>query len=49
MINDIIRSANPLFFGKLSKLLDLPFPITIKEKERLMKQILGAWRGEYDK
>ena len=43
MIDDIIRSANPLFFGKLSKLLGLPFPATLEEKERLIKSILRAW------
>ena len=43
IINDIIRSANPLFFGKLSKLLGLPFPATLEEKERLMRQILETW------
>lgn len=43
IIDDIVRSANPLFFGKLSKLLGLPFPATVEEKERLLKQILKTW------
>lgn len=43
IIDDIVRSANPLFFGKMAKLLGLPFPATIEEKEKLLKQILGAW------
>lgn len=41
LIDDIVRSANPLFFGKLAKLLELPFPDTIGEKEKLLKHILG--------
>ena len=40
IIDDMIRSANPLFFGKLAKLLSLPFPATKEEKERLLKHIL---------
>ena len=43
MIDDIIRSANPLFFGKLSKLLGTIYPATLEEKEGLMKSILRAW------
>jgi hypothetical protein len=47
IIDDIVRSANPLFFGKLSKLLGLPFPATIEEKERILIYILEAWRKEH--
>lgn len=43
IIDDIVRSANPLFFGKLAKLLGLPFPATIEEKKRLLRQILKKW------
>ena len=44
LIEDVIRSANPLFFGKMAKLLGLPFPDTIEEKERILIHILEAWR-----
>lgn len=45
-ISDIIRASNPLFFGKLAKLLGLPFPATKDEKERLLKQILKTWEDK---
>ena len=47
IIDDIVRSANPLFFGKLAKLLGLPFPATIEEKEKILIHISRAWRKEH--
>ena len=37
IIDDIVKSANPLLFGKLARLLGLPFPATIKEKKKFLK------------
>ena len=47
IVNDIIRSANPLFFGKLVKLLGLPFPATTEERKKTLIYILEAWRRRH--
>ncbi len=43
LIEDVIRSANPLFFGKLAKLLSVPYPVTREEKQELMRKIQRRW------
>jgi len=48
IIDDIVRSVNPLFFGKLVKLLDLPFPVTtLEEKIKVLMYILEVWRNRH--
>ena len=48
VIDDIIRSSNPLFFSNLAKLLKISAPIQIEEKRRLLKKIAGRFhhKGE---
>ncbi|MHA2313975.1 MAG: hypothetical protein ACXACF_01610 [Candidatus Hermodarchaeia archaeon] len=45
LIEDIIRSANSLFFGKLAKLLQVQFPVELEEKRKLLKKILSVWEN----
>lgn len=44
-IDDIISSANPLFFARLAKLLGIPTPIEKEERADLLEHTLRAWEA----
>ena len=44
-IDDIVRSANPLFFGKLARLLGISTPIEREGRTDLLEHILRAWEA----
>ena len=43
IIKEIVSASNSLFFGKLSKLLRLPFPATISDKIKMLKKVVGVY------
>lgn len=44
-IDDIISSANPLFFARLAKLLGISTPIEQELERELLEHILRAWEA----
>ena len=44
-MNDIISSANPLFFARLAKLLGVSTPIEKEAELDLLEHILRAWEA----